>query len=86
MGVPKGNKIGRMTGEAITTTMSFFGEFQRRNGFRVGIAYTVVAWLIMRVADVVLGNIEAPGWVFVVILLLLAIGLPLILQHSKSEE
>jgi len=59
--------------------MSFFAEPQRRNVFRAGIAYTVVAWLIMHVADVVLGSIEASGWVFEVILLLLAIGLPLTL-------
>ena len=32
--------------------MSFFAELKRRNVFRVGIAYLVVAWLIMQVADV----------------------------------
>jgi hypothetical protein len=78
--------MGRTTGGAITTTMSFFADPQRRNVFRVGIPYTMVAWLIIQVADVVLDNIEAPGWVFEFIMLLLAIRLPRILQHSKSEE
>jgi hypothetical protein len=44
--------------------MSFFAELKRRNVFRVGIAYVIVAWLIIQVADVVLDNITAPDWVF----------------------
>ncbi len=66
--------------------MSIFRELKRRNVFRVGIAYIVVAWLIMQVADIVLGNIGAPDWVFQVILLLLAIGLPLILLFAWAFE
>ena len=54
--------------------MSFFDELKHRNVFKVGIAYIVMAWLVMQVADVILNNIEAPGWVFEVILLLLGIG------------
>ena len=57
--------------------MSFFDELKRRNVFRVGIAYVIVAWLLLQVADVVLNNIEAPAWVFQAILLLLVIGLPM---------
>lgn len=48
--------------------MSFFAELKRRNVFRVGIAYLVVAWLIMQVSDVVINNIGAPSWLFQVIL------------------
>ena len=55
--------------------MSFFKELKRRNVFKVTIAYVVMAWLVMQVADVILNNVEAPGWVFHVILLLLGIGL-----------
>jgi TolB-like protein/Flp pilus assembly protein TadD len=54
--------------------LSLFAELKRRNVFKVGIAYIVMAWLVMQVADVILNNIEAPGWVFRVILLLLGIG------------
>ena len=42
--------------------------------FKVGIAYVVLAWLVMQVADVILNNIQAPDWVFHVLLLFLAIG------------
>ncbi|MCW8925061.1 MAG: tetratricopeptide repeat protein, partial [Xanthomonadales bacterium] len=66
--------------------MSFFEELKRRNVIRVGIAYAVAAWLIMQFADVVLNNIAAPGWVFQVIMLLLAIGFPLILIFAWAFE
>ena len=66
--------------------MSFFSELKRRNVFRVGIAYVVVAWLILQIADVILGNIDAPGWVFQVILLLLSIGFPVILLFAWAFE
>ena len=66
--------------------MSFFTELKRRNVIRVGIAYIVVAWLIMQFSDVVLNNIAAPGWVFQVIMLILAIGLPLVLIFAWAFE
>lgn len=66
--------------------MSFIEELKRRNVIRVGIAYIVVAWLIMQFADVVLNNIAPPGWVFQVIMLLLAIGFPLALIFAWAFE
>ncbi len=66
--------------------MSFFAELKRRNVFRVGAAYVIVAWVILQVSDVVLSNIEAPGWVFRAILLLLVIGLPVILIFAWAFE
>ncbi len=66
--------------------MSFFDELRRRNVIRVGIAYVVVAWLVLQFADVVLNNIEAPGWVFQAIMLVMAIGLPLALVFAWAFE
>jgi TolB-like protein len=66
--------------------MSFFNELKRRNVVRVGIAYVVVSWLVMQFADVVLDNIDAPVWVFQVIMLVLAIGLPLVLVFAWAFE
>ena len=37
--------------------MSLFNELKRRNVFRVAIAYIVVAWLSLQLADIILGNI-----------------------------
>ncbi len=66
--------------------MSLFIELKRRNVLRVGFAYVVVAWLLLQVADVILNNIEAPGWVFQAILLALGIGLPLVLLFAWAFE
>jgi len=66
--------------------MSFFDELKRRNVFKVGIAYVVVAWLLLQVSDVILNNIEAPPWVFNVILLVIAIGFPMILLFAWAFE
>jgi TolB-like protein len=66
--------------------MSFFNELKRRNVIRVAIAYLVVGWLTMQFADVVLDNIDAPSWVFQVIMLVLAIGLPLVLVFAWAFE
>jgi TolB-like protein/tetratricopeptide (TPR) repeat protein len=66
--------------------MSFFAELKRRNVFRVGIAYLVVAWLVMQVADVVINNIGAPDWVFGVIMLVVGIGFPVVLVFAWAFE
>ena len=66
--------------------MSFLGELQRRNVFRVGIAYLVVAWLLLQVADIVLSNIDAPAWVFQTILLVLIIGFPIAVIFAWAFE
>ena len=65
---------------------SFFTELKRRNVFRVAIAYAVSSWFLLQLADVVLGNIGAPAWVFKVILLLLAIGLPVAVLLAWAYE
>ena len=56
--------------------MSFFKELQRRNVFRVGIAYAVAAWVLLQVVDLVLENIAAPDWVMKVFMLSIAVGFP----------
>jgi len=66
--------------------MSFIKELKQRNVFRVGIAYAIVAWLLLQLADIVLDNIDAPVWVFQTILLLLVIGFPLALVFAWAFE
>lgn len=65
---------------------SVWEELKRRNVVRVSIAYAVVAWLLLQVADVVLNNIGAPNWVFPAILLLLIIGFPVALIFAWAFE
>ena len=66
--------------------MSFFNELKRRNVIKVGIAYIIMAWLVMQVADVILNNIVAPGWVFHVLLLFLAVGFPFAIFFAWAFE
>jgi TolB-like protein len=65
---------------------NLFTELKRRNVFRVGIAYIVVAWLLLQVADVVLNNITAPGWVFQAIMLVMGLGFPITLIFAWAFE
>jgi len=66
--------------------MGLLEELKRRNVIRVGIAYVVVAWLLLQLADIVLNNVAAPRWVFYAVLLLLGIGFVLVVVFSWVFE
>ena len=59
--------------------MSLFAELRRRNVFRVGAAYAVVAWVIMQVTDLAAPALRLPEWVMSLVLLLLLLGFPIAL-------
>jgi TolB-like protein/Tfp pilus assembly protein PilF len=63
-----------------------FDELKRRNVIRVAVAYLVAAWLVLQVADLVLENIGAPPWVMQVLILLFALGFPLVMLFSWAYE
>lgn len=66
--------------------MSLFSELQRRGIFPVAAAYTVVAWLLVQVADVMLPAFNAPDWVLRASIILMAIGFPIALALSWFFE
>jgi TolB-like protein len=66
--------------------LQVFRELQRRNVFRVGIGYAISCWLLAQVADLVLENIAAPAWVMQAILLVLALGFPIVVFFSWAYE
>ena len=66
--------------------MQIFRELQRRNVFRVSIGYAISCWLLAQVADLVLENIAAPAWVMQTILLVLALGFPIVVFFSWAYE
>ena len=66
--------------------MSLFNELKRRNVFRVGIAYVVVAWLVAQVLQLVFESFSQPDWVMKTVLVLLATGLPLALFFAWAFE
>ncbi|MEE9142816.1 MAG: adenylyl cyclase, partial [Gammaproteobacteria bacterium] len=66
--------------------MSLFAELKRRNVFRVGIAYAVVAWVLLQAVDIVVPILGLPEWTAKFILLLLVVGLPLALFFAWAYE
>jgi TolB-like protein len=51
-------------------------ELQRRHVVRVGGVYAFLAWLLAQIADLVLGNFDAPSWMMQAFLFLLVAGFP----------
>jgi len=66
--------------------MSLFNELKRRNVFRVGIAYTVAAWVLLQVVDLVLENIATPDWVMKVFMLGVILGFPIAIVIAWAFE
>jgi len=66
--------------------MSLFAELKRRNVIRVGIAYVLVAWLVLQVADIVFDAIGSPPWVMQTLLVVLLMGLFLALFFAWVFE
>jgi TolB-like protein/tetratricopeptide (TPR) repeat protein len=66
--------------------LQIFRELQRRNVFRVTIGYIVSCWLLAQVADLVLDNTDAPVWVMQTLLLVFALGLPVVVFFSWAYE
>ena len=63
-----------------------FEELKRRNVFKVGTAYVVLAWLLAQITDVFLEPFGAPDWVIKSILLVLLAGFPLALFFAWAFE
>lgn len=59
--------------------MSFLSELRRRNVVRMAALYIVAAWLVMQVAEVVIGLADLPDWAGPAVLVVLAVGFPLAL-------
>ena len=65
---------------------TFFAELQRRNVYKVAVAYTVVAWLAIQVATQVFPFFEIPNWAVRLVVLLLVLGFPVALILSWAFE
>jgi TolB-like protein/Tfp pilus assembly protein PilF len=63
----------------ITHAVTLFAELKRRNVFKVGAAYLVVAWLLIQVAATIAPQLNLPEWAPRLITLLLMIGFPVAL-------
>jgi TolB-like protein/Tfp pilus assembly protein PilF len=56
--------------------VNLFAELKRRNVIRVGIAYVLIAWVVLQGADFAFDLVGAPEWVIRALFALAAIGLP----------
>ena len=66
--------------------LSLWAELRRRNVVRVGVAYTVVGWLLIQVADVVLSTFHAPPWIMQGFVALIILGFPIALVLAWIYE
>jgi len=65
---------------------NLFQELKRRNVFRVGIAYVVATWLLIEASTVLLEAFGAPMWIPRALLILLALGFPIVLFFAWALE
>lgn len=65
---------------------SLINELKRRNVFRVGAAYVVVAWLVAQAGDLLADNLSFPEWFMPMLLAMLALGLPIALFLAWAFE
>lgn len=65
---------------------NFFAELQRRHVYRVGVAYAVVAWLLIQVAAATFPIFEIPGWCVRLVVVLLLLGFPIALILAWAYE
>ncbi|GAB3731011.1 hypothetical protein GCM10028862_10580 [Luteimonas pelagia] len=66
--------------------MSFIAELRQRKVARVATAYLVVAWVAIEAASIALPAFEAPPWALRVLILLFALGFPLVLALTWALE
>lgn len=66
--------------------MALLGEMRRRNIFKVSLAYAIVSWLIVQVADILLPVFGAPAWIMQVLVLVLILMFPIAVLLSWAFE
>ncbi|MBT4520207.1 MAG: hypothetical protein HOC23_09395 [Halieaceae bacterium] len=65
---------------------SLFTELKRRNVFRVGIAYLVLAWVVVQVTDSAVPALHLPEWVNTFVFFIGAVGFPFALFFAWIFE
>jgi adenylate cyclase len=65
---------------------NFFAELQRRNVYRVAVAYGVVGWLLVQIATQVFPFFDIPNWTTRMVIVLLLLGFPVALVVAWIYE
>jgi len=66
--------------------MSFWGELKRRNVYKVGVAYVIVAWLIIEAVATIFPVLQLPEWTVTFVTALLILGFPVALILAWAFE
>jgi hypothetical protein len=66
--------------------MSLVAELKRRNVFRVGVAYAIVAWLLIEVASVIFSGLHLPDWTLAFLIIVILAGFPVALIFAWAVE
>jgi len=66
--------------------VDFFNELKRRNVVRVGIAYVVLAWVVIQIGELLFDAFGSPDWVIKTVIVLVAIGFPFALLFAWAFE
>ena len=66
--------------------MSLIAELRRRNVFRVGVAYGIVAWLLIEITATTFPILKLPDWSVTLVTVLVLIGFPLALIVAWAFE
>lgn len=64
----------------------FFAELQRRNVYKVAVAYGVVSWLLIQIATQVFPIFEIPNWAARLVVIALTLGFPVALTLAWAYE
>ena len=67
-------------------SVSLFTELKRRNVFKVGVAYLVLAWVVVQITDSAVPAFGMPGWVNTVVFYFGLIGFPFVIFFSWAFE
>ncbi len=63
-----------------------FQELKRRNVVRVGVAYIVVGWVVIQIAQLLFEAFGTPDWVIKTVIVLIAIGFPFVVLFAWAFE
>ena len=70
----------------MSASTGLWAELKRRNVFRVGGAYAVVAWLLIEVSDTVFPRLGLPEWTVTFVIAVLLLGFPVALFMAWAFE
>ncbi len=60
----------------------FFSELERRQVYKVSIAYGIAAWVLAQIASLLADSFEAEPWVMKMVIIILILGFPVALVLS----